>query len=251
MLDTLKQAGLTDSEAKIYLTLLQKGSLTKTPLVKHAGISPSKVYEVADKLSKKGLVSVVLHNGTQTFTAAPPIKIQEYLESKKQAIAVAERNVDAILPKLLALSSGTTAAVDINVFTGWEGIGTAYTQFALQLPLKGTVYAIGASPGSEADRTVRFFMNYVEILERRKAVLRVIFKEEARKYAEQFVKEYPHAYKYRRYLFTQSLAEVSVAENTVLILSLEKEPFVIRIINKQCADLFRQYFEKLWAIAKE
>jgi len=98
---TLQEAGLTSSESKVYLSLLRKGSLTKTPLVKESQISPSKVYEVINKLIVKGLVSEVMQDGIRHFTAASPLKIKEYLQRKKQEIVRAEEDVNSIISDLL------------------------------------------------------------------------------------------------------------------------------------------------------
>ena len=56
----LESVGLTKSEAKVYLALLELGSSSKGPIVKRSGVASSKVYELLDKLIAKGLVSIVV-----------------------------------------------------------------------------------------------------------------------------------------------------------------------------------------------
>ena len=51
----LSKIGLTDAESKVYLTLLQQGNLSGYETSKLAGISRSKVYNILENLTQKGL----------------------------------------------------------------------------------------------------------------------------------------------------------------------------------------------------
>jgi sugar-specific transcriptional regulator TrmB len=58
-LQDLKKIGLTHGEIKIYEALLDLGECTRTILAKKSGISPSKIYDVANRLIEKGIISSV------------------------------------------------------------------------------------------------------------------------------------------------------------------------------------------------
>ena len=62
-LTDLKRIGLTEGEIKIYNALLELGETTRTELAKKSGISPSKIYDVANRLLEKGIISSVKKNG--------------------------------------------------------------------------------------------------------------------------------------------------------------------------------------------
>ena len=47
----LKRIGLTEGEIKIYLALLDLGQTATGKIIRHSGISGSKVYEVLDRLA--------------------------------------------------------------------------------------------------------------------------------------------------------------------------------------------------------
>ncbi len=53
----LKQAGLTDAEARVYLALLDLGSAKIGALVKKSKVAQSKIYDVLSRLLEKGLAS--------------------------------------------------------------------------------------------------------------------------------------------------------------------------------------------------
>ena len=56
----LEDLGLSKREAKAYLALLELGSTTVGEIIKKTDIPSSKIYEVLDRLMKKGLVSYVI-----------------------------------------------------------------------------------------------------------------------------------------------------------------------------------------------
>ena len=58
----LKKIGLTQGEIKVYLALIKHGAQTKSHLAIKADVSSSKVYEIAERLIKKGLVSSFTKN---------------------------------------------------------------------------------------------------------------------------------------------------------------------------------------------
>jgi sugar-specific transcriptional regulator TrmB len=57
-LDNLKKLGLSDYEARGYLALMERKSLTATEISAVSGIPRTKVYDVSESLMKKGLASL-------------------------------------------------------------------------------------------------------------------------------------------------------------------------------------------------
>ena len=81
-LTDLKRIGLTSGEIKIYTALLELGETTRTQLAKKSGISPSKIYDVANRLLEKGIISAVKKNKVIHFSAANPERLNDFLELK-------------------------------------------------------------------------------------------------------------------------------------------------------------------------
>ena len=68
----LEAAGLTGNEIKVYLALLELGSVTAGEILKKIEIHRGAVYDTLDKLMEKGLVSYVIKaNGN---TLKPPTR---------------------------------------------------------------------------------------------------------------------------------------------------------------------------------
>src|SRR3989344_459723 len=122
----LQEIGLTDSEIKVYLALLELGSSKKGPIVKKSGITSSKVYEVVDKLIKKGMASYVTKDGVRYFNAAPPSRIKDYLNEKEAQLKEQEIELNEILPSLELKQKLAERGTEAEIYRGWKGMQTAY-----------------------------------------------------------------------------------------------------------------------------
>ena len=54
--NVLAEIGLTKGEISVYKALIKLGSSTAGPIIKEAKISPSKIYNIIERLLEKGLV---------------------------------------------------------------------------------------------------------------------------------------------------------------------------------------------------
>ena len=83
-LSTLKNMGLSSYEAKIYLTLLERDTLTVPEISKLAEVPRPSAYEALDKLMSKGMcISKPGH--TKKYSASDPTVLQErfFMEAEK------------------------------------------------------------------------------------------------------------------------------------------------------------------------
>ena len=77
----LEDLGLTKGEVKVYLALIGLGETTSGPIVEQSGVSVSKVYQILNRLAKKGLSSHILKGKTKYFKAADPNRLLDYLQN--------------------------------------------------------------------------------------------------------------------------------------------------------------------------
>ena len=66
-LETLEKIGLSKAEIKVYLALLELGSVPSGSIVKETEFRKSTVYESIRRLQDKGLVSYVIKEGIKYF----------------------------------------------------------------------------------------------------------------------------------------------------------------------------------------
>ena len=70
--DILKEIGLTDYEAEIYMTLLQYGQISAYKLAKKTGLYKQAVYDALNRLTEKGFVSSVKEGKPQLYKSTNP-----------------------------------------------------------------------------------------------------------------------------------------------------------------------------------
>lgn len=247
--EIFEKIGLTNSEAKVYLALIELGSTSKGPLVKKSRIASSKVYEIMDKLIDKGLASYVLKNKVKYFKAASPRRIKDYLEEKKKEIDKQEESFEKILPFLEKKHLFLKEEIDAEIFKGWRGLETVFEDMINTLNKGEIDYVFGASKGFDTIKTRRFYDKYQIITYKKGIKIKAIFNEDSREYfrKSKTIKKHIDA----RFLNQSTPTEINIYNNKVLIIILSEIPIVIMIKGKGVASSFKQYFDTMWKIAKK
>lgn len=242
----LHDIGLTDSEIKVYLALLELGSSKKGPIVKNAGITSSKIYEVIDKLVERGLASYVVKDKVKYFNAAPPSRIKDYLQEKEAEIKEQSTELDKILPSLELKRKMKEGRVDAEVYRGWKGMQTVYNDLLESLKPDAEFYVFGASKGLDAKRVKSFYTRFNLNVLKKKLKVNIIFNENARGNIPNVEKSGKV-----RYLAHTTPAEILIYGKKTAVVLLEKEPLVILIHGESIARSFKAYFDVMWLVAKE
>src|SRR5919112_3807650 len=136
MISELMELGLTNGEAKVYLSLLKLGSSKVGSIVKDCRVSYSKVYDVLERLILKGLVSYVLIGNIKHFNAVEPYRLQDYIQKKEEQIKLQKDKASKIIPNLVSIVNkrrenkhsgfkSATRAIEKNhaeIFKGDQGL---------------------------------------------------------------------------------------------------------------------------------
>ena len=244
--EILKEIGLTDSEIKVYLALLEIGSSKKAAIVKKAKITSSKIYEVIDKLIGKGLASYVVKNKVKYFNAAPPSRIKDYLREKEAKLKEQEDAFDKILPSLELKQKLVESGTDAEIYRGWKGMQTVYNDLLESLKKGEEYYIFGASKGLDEKKVKSFFSRFNERVLKKGLQANIIFNENARG-------NIPNVEKTGKvkYLDQTTPSEILVYNNKTAIVLLEKEPLIILIRGESIAKSFKAYFDVMWLVAKK
>src|SRR3989344_3115116 len=96
----LQEIGLTNTEIKVYLSLLSIGVTSAGKIVEDTGIYRKNIYDALNKLIEKGLVTYVIENKIRYFQPKNPDNLLRYLEEKKNKITEKEIEIKNELPKL-------------------------------------------------------------------------------------------------------------------------------------------------------
>jgi len=247
----LTKIGLTEGEIKVYGALLELGETTRTELAKKSGISPSKIYDIVNRLMEKGVVSSVRKDGVLHFSAANPERLKDFLQKKEKDIRAERAIVDQLLPSLLAQYAETKEKTDVEVFYGWEGMRTVYSDIAKSLKKGDQNYVFGASLGLDPKQADIHFSRYNREVEKKGYSINIIFNENMRNYKDRIPYYATHKQHKVRFLHQDTFTEFNFYKDTVLFVMLLKKPIVIRVRSKEAADSFRKFFATMWKQAKK
>jgi HTH-type transcriptional regulator, sugar sensing transcriptional regulator len=118
----LKALDLDELEANTYHLLLRYGSVTAGELTRKMGIPRSSLYGVLHRLCEHGLVGESLEQGTKTFTAEPPDKINLLFGKRIEQLTDYQQQFRKLLPELKKKNSSTALRPRLEMFEGAEGL---------------------------------------------------------------------------------------------------------------------------------
>lgn len=241
---TLKEAGFTEGEIKIYSALLELGSSTTGPIVKKSKVAKSIVYQILEKLITKGLVSYTIKEKTKYFQASEPTRILEYLEEREKRLKENIAKIQKDLPHLFSVQTSTSRR-EVRVFEGFKGMITVHEHTYQKLKRNEEFFYLGIAPEQP-----EYFHAYwqKDHLRRIKAGIkcRLLFHP----------KTDPNILKNRnsyngceaRYMPIEinTPAWFMGYKDTAVIGFPSSNPLTIEIASAEVADSFRSYFEQFW-----
>jgi len=246
----LEEIGLTKGEIKTYLALLKTGSVSTGPLSKEAKVSRSKLYDILDRLEKKGLVSHVTQNGVIYFQAVEPAKIKDYLREKENNLKKVEKRFEEYLPQLEFLQKSSGKIKTVSVYQGLKGLISVHEHTYLKLK-KGEEYLYMGIPPTQPETHHMYWQRDHERRIKAGIKCRLLFNEDT---SREIVK---NRNKYRggeaRYMpkGIKTPSYMLIYADTSVIFILGDNPTVIEIVNQETADSFRSYFNNLWNKSKK
>jgi len=245
--EVLREIGLTESETRVYLALLELGDSTRGEIVNRSGIAGSKIYEILDKLQDKGLASIYIKNKVKHFKPTNPNQILGYLEDKKQQISNTEKEARSILPRLLALYSGSKEEQEVELISGLKGLEIIFKE-QIELLGKGDIcYVIGGTKGSN-EEVVQAFFEKIHILREEKGIkTKMLFNHVQRDSTGEIYssKKYPSTK--TKYIKHTSPVAINIYKDRTVIIIFGNKISSIYIKSKDVANSFIEYFNLLWS----
>ena len=248
-INVLKDLGVTDGETRVYLALLELGSSTAGKIIEKSKISPSKIYNVLNRLIAKGIVSYIIEGKTKHFKAAPPKNILNYIERKENELVQHKTEFKKIIPLLESRQKSGVKNFNAQIFEGIGGLVTVF-DMSLEESKKGdTVYAFGYPP--YASRLFdKYWRGYYSKCDRKGVIRRIIYN-----YDTWFLKKRND----RKLTFNRYLPKGIATPSLVLIFNdkvanviiTEEQKVCFLMQNKEVAYSYMQYFNFLWKNAIE
>lgn len=243
----LKELGFTEGEEKVYIALLKLGSSSSGPIAKESGVSRSKLYEILEKLARKGVVSHFKRNNISYFAAAHPKRILDYIDEKEKQILQQKYSFQKILPYFENFIGQKELKKEAEVFEGTEGIKNVRETFLKNMKPGEIIYYFG-NPTSGHENMLGYWDDFNKRRIKKKIWSWTIYNQDAKIYGErrkklQFTKV--------RYLpkIGSTHAWVEIYGDSVAIAMKYQTPMSIVINNKFVAESFKTYFNILWGIS--
>lgn len=244
----LEMIGLTKGESKVYEALLVLEDSTVGPIVKKSGVSYSKIYEILDKLTAKGLVSYSIKENTKYFQATNPNRLRDYVATQERKASANKELLQKILPLMqnMRLLAGKKEGAEI--FIGIKGLTAAY-ETLLELPEKGEeeCFFYAYDPAYH-DKSLSFYTKMFHYFKETGVKMRGIGGLSYKN--TELAKETEKASYRQRYVEFPVPGNIDIYKDMVLIINWSSEPVGILIRSEEIAENFRNYFNAVWAIAK-
>ena len=231
--ESLKNMGLTESESRVYLALLELGPSLAGSISRKTGIHRRNVYDLTERLIQKGLIGYILKNNRRLFEAANPERFREILEEKQKELMES-------MGELKLLYGKTKEKQETNFYKGVEGLKTVFED---QLESSREILIQGASQ-SAFEILPFYFKWYDQDRVKKKIKVRIIA-------SEKLGKKIPLAeIRYIPQKYANPLA-INIYGDKVAIILWKKEPISIVIKNSEIAESYRNYFELMWKMARK
>lgn len=244
MLDDLISIGLTSGEARVFLTLLKLGSAKVGQIVRDSTVSYSKVYDVLDRLSSKGLVSHIILGNVKYFNAVEPYRLEEYIKNKEQEVHKQLETANKVIPELAKIADKNRQNDMAEIFIGDRGIKTAYEILLRDATSKNILYYFYPFEGYHPIASPfysRLYLFQKQKKVQQRGIATLDFKQ-SKHYAEiaKGVK--------MKFVDFPLPATMDIFKDKLLIISWENVTGIL-ISSKEIAGHFRNYFDSIWKLA--
>lgn len=240
--EQLVKYGLSDKQAKVYVSLLKLGTATVNEIAEESDLVRTTTYDVLKTLREEGIVGSMDKNNVQYYEAAEPEKLIQILDERKKYIT-------EILPHLKKLRIEIPEKPRSEIYEGKNGVKTV---FEILLHSKKPLYAY-SNNSSMVNLLPVFGPNFIKNRVKQKIPIKII--SEPSKTTKELLKDKDE----QEFRETRTLKEFNRIEinqyfndDYVAILgSRVDKPLGIIIYHKDFAQSQKIIFDKLWEKAEK
>jgi len=239
----LEEIGLGGKEARVYLVLLEHGSLRPHQIANYSGVNRSTAYLALESLQARGIVSCSDGDGTKCYVAESPLHLERILEDEKKRHVIASKRIKESMPHFFALWNAVSHKPSVRYFEGEEGM-VQCRELMLQL--------------AEGVETVSAFIHYdketIKAAKNREQQrlrfssgrlrMRVLYSIEEGLEEPEFGKNA----ELRKIIpgIPSFHGEVNIFSSFVLLATTQPVITAVILENRAMAELFRSFFEIAW-----
>lgn len=238
--DVLEELGLTRTEIKVYITLLELGASSAGVILEKSRLPNSTVHRDLNSLIERGVINFVFEGKRKIYQATNPELFFEFIEEKKRKFA-------EMLPELKQRQKSAVKEEFASTYKGVRGIKEAY---AIMISAKGQEYnTFGGGPITAEIMGFTWWLNLHKRRIANKLPSRQVFDASVRKGGEEIARNPLTKIRYLSRDFAQ-FQETVIVGDMVVIAVFSENPYAFLIKDKNVAQSYRKYFELLWGVAK-
>ncbi|MAG24625.1 hypothetical protein CMI47_03510 [Candidatus Pacearchaeota archaeon] len=240
--EILEDLGLTHTEIKVYLTLLELGSSTAGPILEKSKLPNSTVHRDLNSLIEKGLINYVLEGKRKIYQATNPEAFFDFIEDKK-------KKFEEILPELKQKQKFSKEKETATIFKGIRGIKEVYN---IMINPEGKEYlTYGGGPPTEKLMGLTWWLNLHNKRIANKLPSRQIFDLSVKNIGGiDIEKKHLTDIRYVPGELAQ-FQETVIVGDKVAIAVFSERPYAFLIEDELVAEGYRKHFELLWKTAKK
>jgi len=234
--EDLQEFGLSNTEAKVYLALIQLNKSQAGNITKKSSVNRTNVYDALERLIEKGLVSYVTENNRKVFEAVSPDRLKITIEEKQKKLL-------NVIKELNEKYSTDKTEEDASIYRDKNGIKTIFEDI---LKEKKELFIYGG----EGKFGEMFPFYYLQWSERRAKLgirQKIIWTEKVRGKRKELrlieMKFLPESYQFP--------SMILIYGDKVVTIVWTETPFAFVIKSKEAVKSNMHFFNLLWDIAKE
>ena len=154
LINTLKEIGLTDNEARAYFASLSLGPSTVARIATAAELKRTTVYDIVGSLKQKGLMSIEVRGFKNLYVPEPPERLEDVLEARKDLVRRS-------MPEFSALYNLKGGESTLKYYEGLESVKSLYEDVLEDLR-PGEEYLAFSDMQRWYDLDPKFFERFIE-----------------------------------------------------------------------------------------
>ncbi len=244
-LKVLEELALTKVEAKIFSELILSGDMPIGSIITKTGLHRGTVYNSLKRLINKGYVCFIEKEGKRFYSTSDIKLLEKELNEKKEEIS---KGIDLI--KNIIKSEKSTKQ-NITQYAKIDLGHIAFKKFFKDMyetskKLNKEYLSIGHGGEIQKEFGEKYYLMIKRLRKRMGVKSRLILNEKAR-----LLPYFKNSHDNVRFLATRTNNPVTfwIYGNKVVIVLFGSKPLImITVEDKNVADSFRDYFERLWAL---
>ncbi|MBT3298158.1 hypothetical protein HN385_04490 [archaeon] len=243
----LKELGFSEGEIKVYLSLFKLGESSVGPISKESKVSHAKVYPILDKLIEKGLVSCIIKEGRKKFNANNPNMLLELLNKKVRDLEYNKKEIEKIIPSLLAKQKEEELQQYSRVFEGYRGVKGLFLELFTNDNKNEEIFVFGLNESLKEARMMSFFKFYHDLRKKNKIKVRLLLNKNIKRTIEK---------NYKDMIGNESIKYVNIKfptgvfifkDHVINIIADDKKITAFDLRSKINSEKYKEFFNDIWS----